>query len=753
MKQIEKKQDRRKAEKMVLKPLPETDSNKLIIKTNEELSVTDSSSSPEQYLWNKSLPGCGNDVVSVLIGNGYIYAGSNGYVYQMDMNGNILNTNNLPGRGQGEIRMDITDNYLVVGTNGYVVLISLSDFANTSSNINVSLPGCGYNIVSVIVSGSYIFAGSNGYAYQLNTTGELLATNTLPGKGNNEVRLATTDTYLVAGINGYIVLVLITDFDNTDYNINISLTGSGYSKVSVLSDPNYIYAGSNGYVYQFNLSGNLIASNNLPGMGNNEIRLALNNTYLIAGTNGFVVLVTLNSFGNTAFNLNTSLPNCAFNIVSVQSEGDVIFAGSNGYAYQLSGNSGNIMIVYGLPGLGNHEVRIASNNYQLYLGTNGFLAATDQTVVLDVNIIGQQTNNWCWAASGQMVMEYLGSNISQCEQANYRFGLSNCCITPTPANCIQGGWPDFENWGFSSITTLWGDALYFDELQNQFDSNMPVAFSWGWTGGGGHMQVATGYSLLSEMVSINDPWPPNIGTFKWLSYNAYVQGSNYTHWRDYYNISKNTTVKSYKSMNDKNPNIKSHTFSSPIEAVNDGLNRFFHLVNDKNYRKMGLEKMASHSDAIQADSNYLKVYFIRHDSLLAFNKNDSPFSILIDLNERMYPVIHENEVVSAITIQQNKNEEWEVKSIGDSILIKEAVSLMKQSEDVNARFFIVTIPSLYHMFLGYLEHDNVLKLIEISAGDGDTSSLNNQQDASEILSAIREKAMNNPFPLTGEEEK
>ncbi|KMQ59282.1 hypothetical protein ACM46_19305 [Chryseobacterium angstadtii] len=751
MKQIEKEQTQQKAEKAVLKTLAETNSGKLIFKTDEKISVTDGIPPSQQYLWKTSLPGCGNEIVSVLVSNNYIYAGSNGFVYQLDMDGKVLKTNNLPGRGHGEIRLDITDDYLVVGTTGYVVLISLSDFDNTNANINTSLPGCDTNIVSVFAGNGYIFAGSDGYVYQLSLSGELLATNTLPGRGNHEVRLTTTDTYLVAGIYGYITLVLITDFDNTDRNIDISLPGSGYATVSVLSDNNYIYAGSNGYVYQFELNGNLIASNNLPGMDHKEVRLALNSTYLIAGTNGYVVLVTLNSFGDTTLNLNISLPGCDFNIVSVKSEGDVIFAASNGYAYQLSGNSGNIMVVYGLPGLSNHEIRIDSENYQLYLGTYGYLAATEQTVVLDVDIIGQETNSWCWAASGQMIMKYLGTNISQCEQANYRFGLNNCCITPTPSNCVRGGSPDFNHWGFNYDLTNPGDALYFDELQNQFDSNMPVAFSWRWNGGGGHVQVAIGYSSLSEMVAVNDPWPPQKGTFKWLSYSAYVQGSTYRHGEDFYNIYKNTNLIPNTSMSSKNSNIKPNPFSNPDEAVNDGLNKFLYLADDKNYRKMGLGKMVSNPDSLQADSNYLEVYFIRYDSLLTFNKNGSASDILIDLHERMYPVIHENEVVSAITIRLDNHEKWEVKSIGDSPLIKEATSLRKQLKDIHSKFFIVTIPSLYYLFLGYFEHDNRLKLIEINAGNDNSLTQDSQQDASEILSTIKEKAMNNPFPLTGEE--
>ena len=74
---------------------------------------------------------------------------------------------------------------------------------------------------------------------------------------------------------------------------------------------------------------------------------------------------------------------------------------------------------------------------------------------LPVTLHPQETANWCWAASGQMVMDYLGNNVSQCTEANNRFYRSDCCnlaLCPYPdaptydtaGNCVGcacGGWP------------------------------------------------------------------------------------------------------------------------------------------------------------------------------------------------------------------------------------------------------------------------------------------------------------------------
>jgi hypothetical protein len=158
---------------------------------------------------------------------------------------------------------------------------------------------------------------------------------------------------------------------------------------------------------------------------------------------------------------------------------------------------------------------------------------------LPVNLAPQQTSMWCWAASGEMVMNYLGGSVSQCNQANQRFNRTDCCDSPTPMACVLGGWPEFEKYGFSS--TMVAAALSWDDLKAQIDTkHTPFAFSWHWNSGGGHMMVVTGYKVVGgqNWVTINDPWAPNDGDERDILYTDYVSGSTYTHWRDYYDVSK-----------------------------------------------------------------------------------------------------------------------------------------------------------------------------------------------------------------------
>lgn len=163
-------------------------------------------------------------------------------------------------------------------------------------------------------------------------------------------------------------------------------------------------------------------------------------------------------------------------------------------------------------------------------------------VISSVNctLHAQQTSMWCWAASGQMVMESLGTNVTQCDEANKRFGRSDCCNNPVPSPCVNGGWPEFGKYGFTFKTTS-NAALTWDQVRDQiYCQHKPFAFSWHWSGGGGHMMAAFGYTTIdgANYVAVNDPWPPNSGDQSVKTYDAYVSGSGYTHWNDYYDVTK-----------------------------------------------------------------------------------------------------------------------------------------------------------------------------------------------------------------------
>ena len=143
---------------------------------------------------------------------------------------------------------------------------------------------------------------------------------------------------------------------------------------------------------------------------------------------------------------------------------------------------------------------------------------------IDVSMRPQLATNWCWAASAQMIMEYLGRKVSQCVQANNRLHRSDCCNQPTPRDCDKGGWPQFELYWFSAKTTSnaplsWSTIQKLLAPTDQTKTCMatPFAFSWEFVDpydpGHGHMMVAVGYNTVNGInyITVDDPLPVNTG--------------------------------------------------------------------------------------------------------------------------------------------------------------------------------------------------------------------------------------------------
>jgi hypothetical protein len=188
---------------------------------------------------------------------------------------------------------------------------------------------------------------------------------------------------------------------------------------------------------------------------------------------------------------------------------------------------------------------------KLVLATSTFLACLIQTgccdpplvATVDVPTMPQQASNWCWAASGQMTMRFLGHDVSQCTEANNEFAMTGCCQNNS-GGCNNGGWPEYAKYGFTTDRTS-NKELTWAQVQSQiYCAKKPFAFSWHWSSGGGHMMVVKGYLTVNgtQYVDVNDPEPftdlahPSGGTETIMTYASYVSGTGHTHWDDFYNI-------------------------------------------------------------------------------------------------------------------------------------------------------------------------------------------------------------------------
>ncbi len=159
----------------------------------------------------------------------------------------------------------------------------------------------------------------------------------------------------------------------------------------------------------------------------------------------------------------------------------------------------------------------------------------------------QETNNWCWAATTQMLAASQGVSVTQCSLANQRFSRNDCCnpasdagSCPKNALCNKPGWVMLTECGltFNETTT----AMSWADLRKQiYCTKKPMGYAYGTPGVVGHVVVIKGYITLggTDYVVLNDPWSPCNGEERIITYAQYADpAGTATHWRTWYNVKK-----------------------------------------------------------------------------------------------------------------------------------------------------------------------------------------------------------------------
>ena len=159
----------------------------------------------------------------------------------------------------------------------------------------------------------------------------------------------------------------------------------------------------------------------------------------------------------------------------------------------------------------------------------------------------QETNNWCWAATTQMLSQHLGISVNQCDLANHRFGKTNCCnfqnegqSCPKTNDCNTPGWLELDFAGVKFEET--GTARTWEEMRSQlYCAKKPMGYAYGTPGVVGHVLVVKGYITLggTNYLILNDPWLPCSGEERIITYAEYADpAGTSTHWNTWYNIEK-----------------------------------------------------------------------------------------------------------------------------------------------------------------------------------------------------------------------
>ena len=208
-------------------------------------------------------------------------------------------------------------------------------------------------------------------------------------------------------------------------------------------------------------------------------------------------------------------------------------------------------------------------------GTSASAREACQERTLGLLYAPQAGSNWCWAASGQMIMGFLGEQagrVCQCRQAQTVLGVTGCCTAAdscvpaarVPPRCDFPRWPAFverpEAYGFEYRTTCDempgrqddpscdASPIGWRELSVEICAGRPVVASFRTPRSAvGHTLVVKGFSTHpSRRVLLVDPaglCPPGrdcegeLDEGFWVSYEEYAAGwGGRAHWVDFYGI-------------------------------------------------------------------------------------------------------------------------------------------------------------------------------------------------------------------------
>ena len=198
-----------------------------------------------------------------------------------------------------------------------------------------------------------------------------------------------------------------------------------------------------------------------------------------------------------------------------------------------------------------------------------------QERTLSLRYSPQAGRSSCWAASGQMVMEWLGEapeHACQCRQAEQILGVKGCCASArsceraddAPPACDDARWPAFVDWperyrfdyrttcdhlpGRQDDDACAANALPWQALAAEICAGRPVlATLRDPASPRGHAVVVKGFSTHpSPRVLIVDPaqlcpegrdCEGELDEGFWLSYDEFAAGwGGRRHWVDFYGI-------------------------------------------------------------------------------------------------------------------------------------------------------------------------------------------------------------------------
>jgi hypothetical protein len=144
---------------------------------------------------------------------------------------------------------------------------------------------------------------------------------------------------------------------------------------------------------------------------------------------------------------------------------------------------------------------------------------------LDFTQLSQKKDQWCWAASGLSIAQFLGAgkDVSQRQFCNLARDLpidGKCPNKPDELTTVQAG---FRALGMNPGEVL-RRPVSQSQVKKQIRAGKPIETGIYWTQGGGHAQVI--YGISGDTVSYGDPWKTS-PRYSEMSYKRYVKNSKH----------------------------------------------------------------------------------------------------------------------------------------------------------------------------------------------------------------------------------
>ena len=167
-----------------------------------------------------------------------------------------------------------------------------------------------------------------------------------------------------------------------------------------------------------------------------------------------------------------------------------------------------------------------------------FISPSAFSQVLNVPLVTQEQDEWCWAAVSKSILNYYGDSVSQCQIAEYtretatwnNFGNVDCCTDPSQG-CNYWNYPYGYTGSIQDILQNWGVQNYgVDypltpiEITQEIAGSRPFIIRWAWTAGGGHFVLGQGF--LDSTLYYMNPW---VGEgYKFADYSWVVSNADHT---------------------------------------------------------------------------------------------------------------------------------------------------------------------------------------------------------------------------------